>query len=371
MAKSALLGEPTLKPVSDRPVHLVEPRSHPDADVVGFPGKSGSTFCKWLGRLRYKHLLLLVALDEHRNLHRAAKVVHLAQPSASQLVQDLELLFGSPLFDRVPTGMQPTELGAVVLAFARGALGDLSRLAAEVDHRQAGRDGDLVIGTTTDLLPDVVSHAMTAMKQRRPTLAIELLDAPHDEIVNGLIEGRSDMIVGYCRGDPGHREIGHREIDFESMGDEALCMVARPNHPLSHEANLSVYSLERTAWILHRGIASASQLFEQIFLPAGMRAPTNIAQSNSLTMTMSLLLNSDAVALLPERVVCNPLQAGQLVRLPVAAANYSIDFGILTRRGDIPSAAAVEFRELLLSRSALDVVVNERARMDEDQPPSN
>jgi molybdenum-dependent DNA-binding transcriptional regulator ModE len=105
-------------------------------------GKSGSSLRKWLGRLRYKHLSLLVALDEHRNLHRAAKVVHLAQPSASKLVQDLELLFGSPPFDRLPTGMQPTELGVVVLAFARSALGDLRRLAAEVDHRQAGRDGD-------------------------------------------------------------------------------------------------------------------------------------------------------------------------------------------------------------------------------------
>src|SRR5580658_4545272 len=91
-AASAAEALSILNPARDRRVHVVEPRPHPDAEVVGSPEKSGSTFCKWLGRLRYKHLLLLVALDEHRNLHRAAKVVHLAQPSASKLVQDLEQL---------------------------------------------------------------------------------------------------------------------------------------------------------------------------------------------------------------------------------------------------------------------------------------
>jgi DNA-binding transcriptional LysR family regulator len=346
------------EPVGNAPIHVVEAWSPHAEEVTGLPGKRGSSLCKWLGRLRYKHLSLLVALDEHRNLHRAAKVVCLAQPSASKLVQDLELLFGSPLFDRLPTGMQPTELGTVVLAFARSALGDLSRLAAEVDHRQAGRDGDLVIGATTDLLPDVVAHAMTAIKQRRPTLAIELLDAPSDEIVNGLIEGRSDVVVGYFHGDPCRGEMSHREIDYETIGDEPICIVARQGHPLSHQASLSVYSLERIAWILHRGIASASEVFEEIFLPAGMQAPTNIAQSNSLTMTMNLLLASDAVALLPERVVCHALRAERLVRLPVTVANYSLDFGILTRRGGV-SSAAVEFRELLLRRLALDAVAGQ------------
>jgi DNA-binding transcriptional LysR family regulator len=332
---------------------VIKPRSHLGDEVVGLPAKAASSFCRLLGRLRYKHLSLLAALDEHRNLHRAALAVHLAQPSASSAVHDLELLFGSPLFDRLPTGMQPTELGAVVLSFARSALGDLKRLAADVDHRQAGRDGHLVIGATTDLLPDVVAQAMTEIKQHRPTLAIELVDAPSDEIINRLIEGRADMAVGYFRGDP-----CHREIDYEATADERLCIVARQCHPLSHEARLSPYSLERTAWILHRGIASAFELYERIFRPAGMQAPTNVAQSNSLTMTMNLLHKSDAITLLPERVVRHTLRTGKLVRLPVAV-DYSVEFGILTCRGEALSAAAVEFRELLLRQPTLEAVASQ------------
>ena len=78
-----------------------------------------------VGRLRFRQLSLLVALGEHRNLHRAAEAVHLAQPSATKLIHDLEQLFEVPLFERLPRGMQPTELGTEVLGFAKRALVDL------------------------------------------------------------------------------------------------------------------------------------------------------------------------------------------------------------------------------------------------------
>src|SRR5882762_6098502 len=103
-----------LDPATDHPRRDPSYPSRPDAAVVRLPGNARFSICKLVGRLRFRHLSLLVALDEHRNLHRAAKAVHLAQPSASKLVHDLELLFGSSLFDRSPTGMQPTALGAVV-----------------------------------------------------------------------------------------------------------------------------------------------------------------------------------------------------------------------------------------------------------------
>jgi DNA-binding transcriptional LysR family regulator len=61
-----------------------------------------------------------MALAEHSNLHRAAEAVHMAQPSATKVVRDLERSFGFRLFERLPRGMHPTELGTEVLAFALG-----------------------------------------------------------------------------------------------------------------------------------------------------------------------------------------------------------------------------------------------------------
>jgi DNA-binding transcriptional LysR family regulator len=283
-----------------------------------------------------------VALDEHRNLHRAAKVVHLAQPSASGQLHDLESLFGSSLFDRLPTGMQPTELGHVVLAFARHALGDLKRLATDLDHRRENRDGHLVIGTATDLLPGIVAEAMVKIKRRRPLLAVKVIGDSGEEIIRRLIEGHVDMAVGYFA----EKEVPS-EVDYHIVARESPCIVARENHPLCREPRLSLCGLERAAWIVNAGPTFTYQIVQPIFLRAGLKPPTNVLESGSLAMTWELLLKTDSIAIVPESVARNQLWARQILRLPISLGSCLIEFGILTRREEVPSLAAAEFSELL------------------------
>jgi DNA-binding transcriptional LysR family regulator len=295
-----------------------------------------------LGRLRFRHLALLVALDEHRNLRRAAAAIHMAQPSASNVVQELELLFGAPLFDRVPTGMQPTELGNVVLAFARRSLIDLKRLSADLDHRYAGRAESLVIGMTSDVLSDLVAQAMAEIKQRRPKLAIQLIDARSDQVIEALAEGQIDLAIGFHRVD-----LSQCGVDYQAIGSEALCIVVRRDHPVTREVKPTVHSLEALAWILHPKMNLLSELVARCFLRAGMKFATNTVESSSCTMTMDLLQKSDAITILPERAVTAHLQSGKLARLPIAIGDVSIEFGTLTRRGESTDSAAAEFRDLL------------------------
>jgi hypothetical protein len=59
-------------------------------------------------RLKTRQLLLLIALDDYRNIHRAAEELHMTQPAASKQVKDLEEMLDVRLFDRLPRGMEPT-----------------------------------------------------------------------------------------------------------------------------------------------------------------------------------------------------------------------------------------------------------------------
>jgi DNA-binding transcriptional LysR family regulator len=318
--------------------------------------RDSSSVSKLLGRLRFKQLALLVALDEHRNLHRAANDVHLAQPSASKLVHDLESLFDAPLFERLPTGMQPTELGAVALAFACRALGDLKRVAADVDHRRASREAHLIIGTATDVLPDVVENATAAIKRRRPTLFVQFLSAASDEIINPLIEGRLDVVLGYL-----HGYSRHANVDYEVIGSEALCMVARLDHPLCRELPLSLCALNSASWILHPHTNSRPHVLAWSFLCAGLKPPANVVESSSLTMTLNMVLKNDAITILPECAVRAYLQSGQLIRLPVAVDLNSMEFGMLIRSGQPLCPTTAEFRELLRENGGHQVAAGRRA----------
>src|SRR5439155_612001 len=74
-------------------------------------------------RLKTRQLLLLVALAEEGNIHRASEVLDMTQPAASKLLKDLEDVLGVLLFDRLPRGMRP---GHPLLAIDRLSLRDLS-----------------------------------------------------------------------------------------------------------------------------------------------------------------------------------------------------------------------------------------------------
>jgi DNA-binding transcriptional LysR family regulator len=295
-----------------------------------------------LGRLRFKHFALLVALDQHRNLHRAAEAIHLAQPSATKLVHDLELVFGFPLFERQPRGMQPTELGAEVLAFARRTLADLERFTEDLENKRQGGYGQLVIGAIMGAAPDVVAHAMADLKQRRPLLSVKLLGETSDEIINLLLAGKIDLAVGRFS-----NPLQHNDIDYEVLGNEVLCMVVRKDHPLSRVRRLSLPQLEGSPWILQPLTSPARQIIEQEFGEAGMKSPANTVESTSIFATLQLLQKSDAVTMLPESVVRDHLRAGLLSRLSLKVGKSLPGFGILSRRGEPLNPAATEFVQSL------------------------
>jgi DNA-binding transcriptional LysR family regulator len=333
---TTLIGNPR---VEGRRVTIIPTR--PDT----FPGCAPSQL---ITRLRFRQLALLVALGDHGNLHRAADAVHLAQPSATKLVHDLEQAFGFPLFDRLPRGMLPTELGAEVLAFARRLLIDLDRFTQDLNNKRRGGFGQLIFGAIMGAAPDVVAHAVAEIKQQRPLLVVKLLGETSDDILSLLSQHRIELAIGRFS-----HILQHNQFDYEVLGNEALCVVARSGHPLGRTRSLKLRELGGCAWILQPTTSPARQIIEQEFGEAGMMTPTDIVESSSIFATLQLLQKSDAVTVLPESVVRDHLLAGLLERLPLSVGKNLPGFGILTRRGESLSAVALEFIDSLRRYGAL------------------
>ncbi|UUZ65593.1 LysR family transcriptional regulator [Polaromonas sp. P1-6] len=83
-------------------------------------------------RIKSRQVMLLDALDEHRNLRRAAAAIHTTQPAATALLQQLEEGLGVVLFERHARGMEPTVYGEVMIRYARGVLHDFAHAGDEM-----------------------------------------------------------------------------------------------------------------------------------------------------------------------------------------------------------------------------------------------
>ena len=90
-------------------------------------------------RLKTRQLLLLVALAEEGNIHRAAQVLNMTQPAASKMLKELEEVLEVTLFERLPRGMQPTWYGESMIRHARMVLTNLNHAHDELSALKAGR----------------------------------------------------------------------------------------------------------------------------------------------------------------------------------------------------------------------------------------
>jgi DNA-binding transcriptional LysR family regulator len=300
-----------------------------------------------VNRLKFKHLALLVALDDTRNLHQAADTVNVAQPSASRMLSDIEEAFGFLLFERNARGMQPTPLGTATLAYARRSLADLTRFAADLENKRRGGHGQLTVGAIMGAAPDVLAMAVAELKSERPLLNVRILGETSDQVVQLLHRREVDLALGRLT-----TALAHNDFDFEPLAREAMRLVVRAAHPLGREAPPDLAALTRWPWILQPITSPARGLFEEELARAGLTTPANVVECASIFATLQLLQNSDAVAMLPESVVRDYLRAHLLVALPVEIGKSLAGFGLLRRKSETLSEPAEYFIALLRKYSA-------------------
>lgn len=295
-----------------------------------------------VNRLRYKHLSLLVALDDTGNLHQSAADINVAQPSASRMLASIEEALGFPLFERRSRGLHPTPLGTATLAYARRALADLERFSESLEQQRKGGYGQLTVGAIMGAAPDLLAAALAELKLERPLLNVRVLGETSDQIVELLHKGRVDFALGRFT-DP----LQHNEFDFEPIAKETLHLVVRADHPLADDRKPCLQSLIGWPWILQPIASPARQIFEDELMRARLSTPVNTVECGSIFATLQLLQNNDAIAMLPESVVRDYVRAGLLVSLPIEIGKNLTGYGILLRKQEAPSEPARRFIELL------------------------
>lgn len=300
------------------------------------------------GRLRYKHLLMLVTLAGTRNLHRAAEALHMSQPATTRMLQDVEEAFGCVLFERQARGLQATALGEEVLDFARRALNGLDRCAEDLNARRAGGYGHLAIGAIMGALPDLVVRAIAESKARQPGLQLRILGDTSDQLTELLEQERIDVAIARFT-----QPADRGRFVFEPLGNEHLAVVVRTGHPLTGRITPDLAELVADwPWILQPEASPARVALEAAFARRQLPPAADVIECGSVFAMLQLVQITDAILVLTEAVVRDHLRTGLMVSLDLEITEPLTPFGILLRTGQVPSAALEGFLGLLRQQAA-------------------
>ncbi len=306
--------------------------------VMNIMNPADQTVKMVIGKLRIKQLQLLIALSEHKSLHKAATVMFLTQSAASKALQEIEGMLEVTLFDRTKVGLVPNAMGHCAIRYAKLITTELGNFCREVSDIQSGAGGRLAVGTIMGAIPEILISALNWIRTAHPHLAVEVVEGTSRHLLDLLDDGQLDLVIGRSgvSAEP-------YEYNYFPIGEEPISVVAGRNYPGAAEG-MAFESLADHRWIVYPKKMPWRVLLEKEMDLAGLPSPVNVIETGSTFATIAILHKSiDVVALLPTDVARMFAQAGLIRILPVALKIPANTFGIVTRKGGMPTAVAELF----------------------------
>ena len=202
---------------------------------------------------------------------------------------------------------------------------------------ESGLTGRATVGTVMSAGMHIVPLAIARVKQQYPGLLLGMEIDPSRQLVQRLLQGHLDMMVGRVL-----EAACADELLYEPLAtDEPHAVIASAQHPLAGREGLDLEDLIDQPWILPpEGNLVRDRLFS-MFIQRGLSLPTNVVESLSLPAIISLLQQSNYLVALPEPAVKPCCKAGILTvlvpNLPLGIGG----FGLITRRHHKLSPAAL------------------------------
>lgn len=296
-------------------------------------------------RIHSPMIIYFDAIRRAGSVREAARRLNIASSAVNRQLLKLEAELGTPLFERLPTGLKLTAAGAAFARHAIGVLQDAEQVRSELEALRGLRTGHVelaaVEGLSSDLLPDVLQQART----RFPRVTIGVTVMGSTSIPAALMAGDADLGVAFSL---------DKQPDLRQLSATAFRVgaVMRPDHPLAGETSLSLAKCLSHALILPKGELS----IRRVLLAAGSALPAGAIETSSVELAKQLTLRGLGLSFQTRVGIENELRSGELIHVPIVQPRtLRSDLGVYVRAARNPPIAVAALADILARSIGEDV----------------
>ena len=138
-------------------------------------------------------LRTLLTVADLGSFAAAARALHLAPPTVTLHVAQLEARLGARLLHRAPARVTATSAGSLLIDKARRLLAEADDLLQAVQRQIAARGGRVRLGASTGALAHLLPRALEALAVQHPDIAVEVAVLTSEEALAQLAVGKLDI----------------------------------------------------------------------------------------------------------------------------------------------------------------------------------
>jgi DNA-binding transcriptional LysR family regulator len=260
-----------------------------------------------------RQLRYAIAVREERGFSRAAKRLHIAQPSVSQQVRQLEEELGFALFVRSEAGVEPTFLGRKFLRQAEYAVGGLAGLTDLARQLRHGPAEGIALGVSSGISPFVIPLVAEALKEKRARTRLEVATAPSPRIQRLVLQEVIDLgiVVEISARHilPGlrHDRVGAIDMALFVPAEHRLATCRRP---------VDLDEVADEPFVLNEPQTGYGELVQTMFRDRGLH-PNVAAITDSVGAAKLLVRAGVGIAILPALSAAYEVRLGDLVPIEI------------------------------------------------------
>jgi DNA-binding transcriptional LysR family regulator len=211
-----------------------------------------------------RHLRYFVAVAEMENVSRAAtQRLHVAQPSLSRQIRDLEDEVGVPLLERSARAVRLTDAGRAFLDEARAILKCTDEAVLKARAIGGKRETELHVGDFPLAAARIMPQLLRDYQQAMPNVHVKLHDWPVEKEIAAVRDGQLQLaiIIAPLTGN------WRRELRFEELMSLRVCLAVSCDHPFAQRKAVSLTEAAREPFVglLHEEYPQHRVYIEAIF----------------------------------------------------------------------------------------------------------
>lgn len=280
-----------------------------------------------------RHMKIFVSVYQNNGITRASEELHLAQPSVSLAIRELEDYYGIRLFDRISRRLYVTEQGRMFYDYALHIVSLFDEM--ELGIRNWEHMGTLRIGSSITignfLLPGLVKKFTTTHPEMNVNVSVHNSSYIEDCILNNRID------FALIEGIPESPQI----VRDPFMNDR-LCLICGKAHPLASRDAVPLAELEQHNFILREPGSGGREILESLL--TGFQIHLNaVWESVSTQAIVKAVAEGLGISILPYLLVADDIRNGVILEKKVEGISLSRKFSIIYHKHKYLTPSAREF----------------------------
>lgn len=284
-----------------------------------------------------RHLKIFTMVADKGGMSKAARELHISQPSISQAISELEKYYSVKLFERLSQKLYLTKEGELLLSFSRHILDSFDQMEETMNH--AAKRRDLRIGCSVSVGTCLINDILNEAEKVIPNCQFHVTVTNSAEIEKAVLNNQVDFAIV-------EGNIKNENLSVSPICEDELVIVCGCTHPLAKESVITLEMLDGQDYVSRESGSVERNQYEKLFEEQGLHLNRTFESTNTEAIKNAVICGR-GIAVFSKRMVKKEVQSGEMRILTLKDQKVKRDFDFIIHKNKYCSDEIKKMKDLL------------------------